>query len=90
MVEAPEKKVKSKKLVLTTIGENGPKKGHVTNREREILQLISDGFNNKEIAEMLELSEKTVANHTQNLRMRFEVSKVIPLIKVALKKGIIS
>jgi DNA-binding NarL/FixJ family response regulator len=82
--------VKSKRIILTSVGVNGTVKAHVTPREKEILQLISDGDNNKDVAEKLGLSEKTVANHTQNMRLRFGVTKIIPLIKIALKKGIIN
>jgi|LakMenE01Jun11ns_1017448.scaffolds.fasta_scaffold9173729_1 DNA-binding NarL/FixJ family response regulator len=85
-----ETKAKSKRMILTSFGINGKVKAHVTPREKEILQLISDGHNNKDVAEKLGLSEKTVANHTQNMRVRFGVTKIIPLIKIALKKGLIT
>lgn len=58
-------------------------------RELQILQLVSDGLTVKEIGIKLSLSEKTVANHCQNMRAKFGVNKTTIVAKEALKKGLI-
>jgi len=49
-------------------------KGQLTKREYEILTLIADGLNNKEIANTLFISEKTVKNHVSNIFKKINVS----------------
>lgn len=62
----------------------------LTDREREVLQLIVEGFSNKEIAEQLHLSVKTVGNHRLNLMEKLDLHNVSDLTKYAIRKGIIS
>ena len=62
----------------------------LTDREREVLQLIAEGFTNKEIAEQLHLSIKTVGNHRLNLMEKLDIHNVSDLTKYAIRKGIIS
>lgn len=47
---------------------------NLTEREKEVLQLISKGYSNKEIAKELFLSEKTVKNHVSNLFRKINVT----------------
>lgn len=46
----------------------------LTSRERELLKLLSGGMNNKEIAEKLLLSERTVKNHLSNIFKKLDVA----------------
>ncbi|MHB0867197.1 MAG: response regulator transcription factor [Thermoleophilia bacterium] len=46
----------------------------LTEREKEILKLIADGLTNKEIAEKVFLSEKTVRNHITSIFLKLGVS----------------
>lgn len=46
----------------------------LTEREREVLTLIAQGFNNSEIAERLTLSPKTVGNHISNIFSKLQVA----------------
>ncbi len=62
----------------------------LTGREREVLQLIAEGYLNKEIAEQLQISLKTVGAHRVNLMGKLKIHSVIDLVKYALRKGIIS
>ncbi len=50
------------------------KKDNLTRREFEVLLLIADGNNNKEIAEKLFISEKTVKNHVSNIFKKIHVN----------------
>jgi len=61
----------------------------LSDREREILKLIAEGKTNKEIAEMLYLSVKTVQAHRANLMRKLGMHDRTELVKYAIRKGII-
>lgn len=57
----------------------------ISSREKEILELIADGFSSKEIAERLFISNHTVISHRKHLIEKFKVKNTAQLIKEALK-----
>ena len=57
-------------------------------REREILQLIADGKNTKEIAFSLMVSPKTVDSHRQNIMKKLKLCSVAELTKFAIREGL--
>jgi len=61
----------------------------LTPREREILQLIAEGYSNKEIGEILCISIKTVQAHRTNLMSKLDLHDRSELIKYAIRKKII-
>jgi two-component system, NarL family, response regulator NreC len=61
----------------------------LTDREREILQLIAEGKTNKEVAVTLNLSLKTVETHRSNLMRKLKVKEVTGLVQYAIRKGLI-
>ena len=61
----------------------------LTSREREVLQLIAEGYTNKEIAEILNLSVKTIQSHRTNLMNKLDLHDRGELIKYAIQKKII-
>jgi DNA-binding NarL/FixJ family response regulator len=61
----------------------------LTSREREVLQLISEGHTNKAIAQVLKVSVKTVEKHRANLMSKLNVHDLAGLIRVAIKHGLI-
>ncbi|MBI2237580.1 MAG: response regulator transcription factor [Actinobacteria bacterium] len=61
----------------------------LSEREREILKLIAEGKTNKEIAELLYLSIKTVQAHRANLMRKLGMHDRTELVKYAIRKGII-
>ena len=61
----------------------------LTDREREILQLIAEGYTNREIADSLHLSIKTVQNHRSNIMRKLDLHDRGELIKYAIQQGII-
>lgn len=61
----------------------------LTPREREVLQLIAEGYPNKEIAEILSLSVKTVQSHRTNLMQKLDLHNQGDVIKYAIQKKII-
>jgi len=60
----------------------------LTPREKEILQLVVDGFTNPEIAQKLFLSIKTVDNYRTNIMMKLDVSNAAALVTKALRTGL--
>jgi DNA-binding NarL/FixJ family response regulator len=61
----------------------------LTPREREVLQLIAEGHTNRDIAEILTLSIKTVKTHRLHLMQKLDIHDRGELIKYAIQKGII-
>ena len=61
----------------------------LTSREREVLQLIAEGYTNKEIAEILCLSIKTIQSHRTNLMSKLDLHNRGDLIKYAIQQKII-
>lgn len=62
----------------------------LTPREREILELLSKGSSNRDIAESLFLSEHTVRTHIQNLRSKLNVRSKFQAAMVAIQAGVVA
>ncbi len=62
----------------------------LSSREVEILQLIAEGKNNNSMADMLNISKRTVEIHRQNLRKKLGIDTVAELTRYAVKRGIVS
>lgn len=60
-----------------------------TAREKEILQLLSEGLSNKEIAEVLYVSERTVVGHKSNMLAKTGCKSAISLLAYALRQKLI-
>jgi len=61
----------------------------VTQREREVLKLLAEGYTNKDISEFLHISVKTVEKHRSNLIGKLDIHNVPQLTMFALDKGLI-
>lgn len=61
----------------------------LTGREHEILQLIWTGLKNKEIAQRLKISVKTVEAHRANMMKKVRVSNTAQLLKAAIQGGML-
>lgn len=61
----------------------------LSSREKEVLQLIADGFTNPQIAEKLFLSLHTVDSHRKNLLTKFGVNNTASLIKLAARNNMV-
>jgi DNA-binding NarL/FixJ family response regulator len=61
----------------------------LSSREREVLQLIAEGRTSREIAEILNLSVKTVQSHRTSLMQKLDLHDRGDLIKYAIQKKII-
>ena len=60
----------------------------LTDRERQILQLLAEGNSTKEIAYMLSLSVKTIETHRLNIRNKLGIGSFAGLVKFAIREGI--
>lgn len=61
----------------------------LTEREREVLQLIAEGHTNQAVAQQLQISTKTVGVHRLNLMQKLDLHNVAELTKYAIRHGII-
>ena len=62
----------------------------LTQREREILKLVGEGYKNKEIADYLCISAKTVEKHRSNIMEKLDLHTASALTAYAIKKGLVT
>ncbi|MEE9613158.1 MAG: response regulator transcription factor, partial [Desulfatiglandales bacterium] len=74
-------------LIKIYRGDSKPPREPLTNRERQVLKLISEGKSNKEIAAILFISVRTVQHHRANMMKKLNVKKIADLVKYAIRKG---
>lgn len=84
----------SRKIMESYLNEDEDKKGKgdsdkLTNREKEVLQLIAEGYTNNEIANLMNISVKTVETHRAHVMSKLDIHDVAGLIKYAIKKGLV-
>ena len=63
--------------------------GTVTQREREVLKLLAEGYTNKDIGSFLHISVKTVEKHRSNLISKLDIHNVAQLTAYAIDKGLV-
>ncbi|MBA3037437.1 MAG: response regulator transcription factor [Desulfobacterium sp.] len=68
-------------------GQLTPQYEPLTTREREVLKFIAEGISNKEIADLLFISVRTVENHRANIMRKLNIKSTANLIKYAIRKG---
>ncbi len=61
----------------------------LTKREKQILQVLSEGLSNKETANTLFISSHTVDSHVKNMLSKFQAKNKVELVKLAIEKGFI-
>ncbi len=61
----------------------------LTPREREVVKLVAEGFTNKQIAEALVISEKTVERHRANVMEKLGMRDRVELTRYAIRQGLI-
>ena len=62
----------------------------ITQRERDILKLVGEGYKNKEIANYLCISQKTVEKHRSNIMRKLNVHTSSALTAIAIEKGLVA
>jgi DNA-binding NarL/FixJ family response regulator len=61
----------------------------LTQRERQILKMVAEGFTNRQIADHLCISSKTVDRHRTNLMRKLDLHSASALTVFAVKKGLV-
>ena len=74
----------SKTLKIKSSGDT------LTQREREVLKLIAEGYKNREIADYLCISIKTVVKHRANLMEKLDLHNISALTAFAIEKGLVT
>jgi two-component system response regulator NreC len=62
----------------------------LSEREREIFQLIAEGHSNKEIADLLSVSPSTIDTHRTHILQKLDVHSTAELVLYAVRRGVIS
>lgn len=60
----------------------------LTARERDVVRLISEGFTNQQIGEVLMLSVRTVEAHRARLMIKLQIHDIAGLAKYAIREGL--
>jgi DNA-binding CsgD family transcriptional regulator len=60
----------------------------LTNKEKEILRYIVNGYSNNDIAEDVSISVRTVETHRANIMRKLEINKLVDLVKFAIQNGL--
>jgi len=79
----------SKTLLDAYLARSRVEKGPLTNREREVVQLIAEGYTNKQIANLLHLSLKTVETHRAAIMRKLDASSTADLVRYAIRNKIV-
>ena len=69
---------------------DGTDLAELTNREREVLALVAEGFSNKDIASKLGLGVRTVETHREHIMRKLHVHNVAGLTRLAIANGLIT
>jgi DNA-binding NarL/FixJ family response regulator len=77
------------KSILKTPENEGKEPQILTLRECEVLKLIASGLTNKQIADKLFISVKTVETHRKNIMQKLDVHTIADLVKYTIKTGIL-
>ncbi len=86
----------AKNIVPPPIGDPNEQHKHAVNldilsqRERQVLELVGEGFNNQQIGKKLELSPKTIARHRERIMNKLNMHSRTELVKFAIRTGLIS
>lgn len=73
---------------LQANGASSKDDANLTGREREILQLVTEGISTREIAAQLHISGKTVESHRRQLMKKLDLHTVAELTKYAVRNGL--
>ena len=64
-------------------------RGRLTQREREIVQLLAEGKSNKEVAGVLGISVRTAETHRSNIMLKLDLHSVVDLVRYAVRNRIV-
>jgi DNA-binding CsgD family transcriptional regulator len=76
-------------VVNAALGKAAPNLVSLTQRERQVLQLLAESKSNKEIAQQLDISIKSVESHRGNLMKKLDLHAVAGLVRYAINIGLV-
>ncbi len=79
----------SKTVVDAYVGKSELPPDPLTDRERQVLQLVAEGKTTKEIAEVLGLSVKTADSHRTRIMQKLDIHETAGLVRYAVRRGFI-
>lgn len=79
----------SRTIVQAFVRNNDLPELPISDRERQVLQLVAEGKTNKEIATLLGISVKTAESHRSNMMDKLNIHDTAGLVRYAIRKGII-
>lgn len=79
-----------KERVFEPVAVNSSAFASLSNREREVLQMIAEGKSTKEIATALFVSVKTIETHRQQIMNKLNIHSIAGLTKYAIREGLTS
>lgn len=106
LIEAIKKVYKGEKYFSTSVSQvvfqkfyedsvkgkvkTAEKQSSISKREEEVLKLIASGLSNKEIADLLFISGRTVDAHRNHIMQKLNIHSTADLVKYAIKNELIS
>jgi DNA-binding NarL/FixJ family response regulator len=78
----------SKAVVQAYLTNEGPS-GQLSVRERQVLQLVGEGFSTKKIATLLGISVKTADTHRTKLMEKLDIHQTAGLVRYAIRNGLL-
>jgi DNA-binding NarL/FixJ family response regulator len=80
----------AQRALIKDVLERGPDQAdELTPREQEVVKLVAEAHTNREIAEILHLSEKTVESHRANAMRKLGMRDRVELVRYAVRRGLI-
>ncbi len=81
--------VAEEELIRNWLEEGNTRSAELTQRELEVVKLIAEAHTNKQIAQILNLSEKTVESHRGNVLAKLGMRDRVELVRYAIRRGLI-
>ena len=75
--------------VVNALAKTEPPVDPLTDRERQVLQLVAEGNTTKKIASVLGLSAKTVESHRTRIMQKLDIHETAGLVRYAIRRGLI-
>ncbi|TSA48960.1 MAG: DNA-binding response regulator [Nitrosomonadales bacterium] len=79
----------AKKIALQSLTGEGDPMQQLSAREFEVFRLLAEGKDSEQIADMLKLSQKTIANYHTAIKQKLGVSNPVELVRLAIRFGLI-
>jgi DNA-binding NarL/FixJ family response regulator len=79
----------AEKIALQSLSGDDDPIQQLSAREFEVFRLLADGKKMEEVADMLKISQKTVANHYTIIKQKLNVSSPIEMVRFAIRHGLI-